>query len=136
MEDERIKRKMIKTDAVHAQSMELLELNTMSSSSYTDTDVITLKYQSQDRLDFPILDGATTGPKEFSRPIGKAVKTGEDLPAAPFSSIIVENMPDNIDRMVLINDQQYLYDICIAISRSECYSDLALRKHGSVVQGG
>ncbi|GBM58254.1 hypothetical protein AVEN_85852-1 [Araneus ventricosus] len=44
MEDKRIKRKMVKTDAAHAQSMELLELNTMSSSLYTDTD--TLEYQS------------------------------------------------------------------------------------------
>ncbi|GBO27024.1 hypothetical protein AVEN_58771-1 [Araneus ventricosus] len=48
MEDKRIKRKMVKTDAdaAHAQSMELLELNTMSSTLYTDTDVITLEYQS------------------------------------------------------------------------------------------
>ncbi|GBN55206.1 hypothetical protein AVEN_211627-1 [Araneus ventricosus] len=48
MEDKRIKRQMVKTDAdaAHAQSMELLELNTMSSSLYTDTDVITLEYQS------------------------------------------------------------------------------------------
>ncbi|GBM85062.1 hypothetical protein AVEN_96117-1 [Araneus ventricosus] len=48
MEDKRIKRKMAKTDAdaAHAQSMELLELNTMSSTLYTDTDVITLEYQS------------------------------------------------------------------------------------------
>ncbi|GBM57195.1 hypothetical protein AVEN_197666-1 [Araneus ventricosus] len=46
MEDKRIKRKMVKTDAAHAQSMELLELNTMSSSLYTDKDVITLEYQS------------------------------------------------------------------------------------------
>ncbi|GBN43251.1 hypothetical protein AVEN_257926-1 [Araneus ventricosus] len=48
MEDRRIKRKMVKTDvdAAHAESMELLELNTMSSSLYTDTDVITLGYQS------------------------------------------------------------------------------------------
>ncbi|GBM96529.1 hypothetical protein AVEN_43211-1 [Araneus ventricosus] len=48
MEDKRIKRKMVKTaaDAAHAQSMELLELDTMSSSLCTDTDVITLEYQS------------------------------------------------------------------------------------------
>ncbi|GBM30473.1 hypothetical protein AVEN_237698-1 [Araneus ventricosus] len=51
---------------------------------------------------------------------------------ASFSSISVENMPHNLDRMVLSNDQQYLYDICIAISRVECYSDLALRKPGAV----
>ncbi|GBL94153.1 hypothetical protein AVEN_163484-1 [Araneus ventricosus] len=48
MEDKRIKRKIVKTDAdaAHAQSMELLELNIMSSSLYTDRDVITLEYQS------------------------------------------------------------------------------------------
>ncbi|GBN88968.1 hypothetical protein AVEN_172635-1 [Araneus ventricosus] len=57
MEDKRIKRKKVKTnaDAAHAQSMELLELNTMSSSTHTDTDVITLEYQSQNRLYFPTL---------------------------------------------------------------------------------
>ncbi|GBM76035.1 hypothetical protein AVEN_53909-1 [Araneus ventricosus] len=57
MEDERIKHKMVKTDAdaAHVQSMELLELNSMSSSSYTDTDAITLEYQSQNRLNFPTL---------------------------------------------------------------------------------
>ncbi|GBN25457.1 hypothetical protein AVEN_153152-1 [Araneus ventricosus] len=57
MEDKRIKLKMVKTnaDAAHAQSMELLGLNTMYSSTYTDTDVITLEYQSQNRLDFPTL---------------------------------------------------------------------------------
>ncbi|GBN43065.1 hypothetical protein AVEN_187987-1 [Araneus ventricosus] len=55
MEDKRIKGKMVKTDAAHAQSMELLELNTMSSSSYTATDIITMEYQSQNRLDFPTL---------------------------------------------------------------------------------
>ncbi|GBM40508.1 hypothetical protein AVEN_25151-1 [Araneus ventricosus] len=43
------KRKTVKTDAdaALAQSMEILQLNTMSSSSYTDTDIITLEYQSQ-----------------------------------------------------------------------------------------
>ncbi|GBN09382.1 hypothetical protein AVEN_29467-1, partial [Araneus ventricosus] len=76
---------------------------------------------------------ATAGPKEFCRPLGKAIKTYEDLPVAPFSSMNVENMPHNIDRMVLSNEQQYLYDICLAISRDECYSDLALRKPGPVV---
>ncbi|GBM16779.1 hypothetical protein AVEN_9372-1 [Araneus ventricosus] len=34
--------------------------------------------------------------------------------------------------MVLSNDQQYLYAICLAISRGECYSDMALRKPGPV----
>ncbi|GBN17295.1 hypothetical protein AVEN_227673-1 [Araneus ventricosus] len=52
MEDKRIKRKMVKIDAAHAQSMTLLDLNTLSSSSYTDTDAITLEYQSQNCLDF------------------------------------------------------------------------------------
>ncbi|GBM59549.1 hypothetical protein AVEN_63064-1 [Araneus ventricosus] len=46
---------MVKTDAALAQSMEILQLNTMSSSSYTATDVNTMQYQSQNRLDFPAL---------------------------------------------------------------------------------
>ncbi|GBM53918.1 hypothetical protein AVEN_64841-1 [Araneus ventricosus] len=46
---------MVKTDAALAQSMEILQLNTMFSSSYTATDVITMQYQSQNRLDFPTL---------------------------------------------------------------------------------
>ncbi|GBN84532.1 hypothetical protein AVEN_53983-1 [Araneus ventricosus] len=46
---------MVKTDAALAQSMEILQLNTMSLSSYTATDVITMEYQSQNRSDFPIL---------------------------------------------------------------------------------
>ncbi|GBL81333.1 hypothetical protein AVEN_143643-1 [Araneus ventricosus] len=41
-------------------------------------------------------------------------------------------MRDNIDRIVLSKYQQYLYDILLAISRGECYSDLALRKPGPV----
>ncbi|GBM90613.1 hypothetical protein AVEN_239219-1 [Araneus ventricosus] len=78
------------------------------------------------------LDDATTGPTEFCGPIGKAIKTCEELPVVSFSSISVENMPDNIDIMVLSNDQQYPYDICLAISRGECYYDLALRNPGPV----
>ncbi|GBN46946.1 hypothetical protein AVEN_200205-1 [Araneus ventricosus] len=46
---------MVKTDAALAQSMEILQLNTISSSSYTAADVITMQYQSQNRLDFPTL---------------------------------------------------------------------------------
>ncbi|GBM42823.1 hypothetical protein AVEN_98762-1 [Araneus ventricosus] len=38
MEDKRIKRKMVKTDAAHAQSMELLELNTMECDRYGVSD--------------------------------------------------------------------------------------------------
>ncbi|GBM73059.1 hypothetical protein AVEN_268534-1 [Araneus ventricosus] len=49
------------------------------------------------------LDGATTGPEEFCGPIGKAIKTCEELLVVPFSSISVENMPDNIDRIILSN---------------------------------
>ncbi|GBN30412.1 hypothetical protein AVEN_186937-1 [Araneus ventricosus] len=51
------------------------------------------------------LNGAKTGPEEFCQLIGKAIKTCEDLPVASFSSISVENMPHNLDRMILSNDQ-------------------------------
>ncbi|GBM35608.1 hypothetical protein AVEN_30469-1, partial [Araneus ventricosus] len=70
--------------------------------------------------------------KDFVDPICKKIKSCEELPVAPLSSISVENIPDNIDRMVLSNDQQYIYDNCLAISRGEYYSDLVLRKPGSV----
>ncbi|GBL77461.1 hypothetical protein AVEN_41849-1 [Araneus ventricosus] len=80
MDDKRIKRKMVKTDAAHDQSMELLELNTMSSSSYTDTDVITLEYQSQNRFDFPTLA------KECDR-CGIS-----DRAAASFSSAVLQDI--------------------------------------------
>ncbi|GBM10984.1 hypothetical protein AVEN_1320-1 [Araneus ventricosus] len=66
--------------------------------------------------------------KNFVDQLVKKIKSCEELPVALFSSISVENMPDNIDRMVLSNDQQYLYNICLEISHGECYSDLALRK--------
>ncbi|GBN65946.1 hypothetical protein AVEN_52346-1 [Araneus ventricosus] len=66
--------------------------------------------------------------KNFVNQLVKKIKSCEELPVAPFSSISVENMADNTDRMVLSNDQQYLYDICLEISHGECYSDLALRK--------
>ncbi|GBM65797.1 hypothetical protein AVEN_196106-1 [Araneus ventricosus] len=66
--------------------------------------------------------------KNFVDQLVKKIKSCEELPVGPFSSINVENMPDNIDRMVLNSDQQYLYDICLEMSRGECYSNLALRK--------
>ncbi|GBM90627.1 hypothetical protein AVEN_192445-1 [Araneus ventricosus] len=53
MEDKRIKSKMIKTMLMLNQCSYLS--STLSSSTYTDTDVITLEYQSQNRLDFPTL---------------------------------------------------------------------------------
>ena len=37
--------------------------------------------------------------------IAKAINTCEELPVDPFSSISMENMPDNIDRMFLTKDQ-------------------------------
>ncbi|GBN51949.1 hypothetical protein AVEN_130621-1 [Araneus ventricosus] len=48
---------MVKTDAhaALAQSRDILQLNTITLSSYTDTDVITLEYKSQNHLDFPTL---------------------------------------------------------------------------------
>ncbi|GBL72121.1 hypothetical protein AVEN_115126-2-1, partial [Araneus ventricosus] len=51
------------------------------------------------------LDCATTGSAEFCGPIGKAIKICEEQPVVPFSSISVQNMPVNIDRMVLSNDK-------------------------------
>ncbi|GBO39424.1 hypothetical protein AVEN_125780-1 [Araneus ventricosus] len=82
MGDKRIKRKMVKTDAdaAHAQSMELLELNTMSSPLYTDTDVITWEYQSINRLDVPTL-------------ASECDRYGiSDRAAAPFASAVLQDI--------------------------------------------
>ena len=59
VEDERTKRKMVKTGAnvseAYARSKERFEFNSMYPYSYSNTDTITLEFQSQNRLYFPAL---------------------------------------------------------------------------------
>lgn len=78
------------------------------------------------------LDGATSGPKAFLGPIGKALVGCEELPIVKFQCITFENCPV-VDALDLSNDQRYLYDICCAVSTGICPDDLASKKPGPVV---
>jgi hypothetical protein len=78
------------------------------------------------------LDGATSGPKAFAGPIGKALTGCEDLPPVEFQPIAFDNCP-SFDAVDLSNDQQYLYDMCRAVSSGVCPEDLAFKKPGPVV---
>ena len=78
------------------------------------------------------LDGVTTGPKAFSGTIGKAIQTCEDLPVINYSPIEVEGL-HYTNASDLSTDQQYLLNICRAVSSGSCSGDLALIKPGTVV---
>ena len=70
------------------------------------------------------LDGSTTGPKAFSGPIGKALVNCQTLPVVAFEKIDV-TLPTVILKD-LSTDQQYLWEMCEAISKVDC--SLALSK--------
>jgi hypothetical protein len=76
------------------------------------------------------LDGATTGPRAFSGPIGKALATCETLPIASFSKI--EYCLPRITATDLSTDQQYLLDICTAVMNGDCSVDLSRRDPGAM----
>jgi hypothetical protein len=78
------------------------------------------------------LDGVTQGPTGFSGIIGKAIETCEELPVVNYIPITFANCPC-LDGVDLSTDQQYLYDICLAVSSGECSTDLASRRPGPVV---
>ena len=78
------------------------------------------------------LDGVTHGPKGYSGVIGKAIQTCEELPVVKYNPITFANRPC-LDGVDLSTDQQYLYDICLAVSSGECGADLAERRPGPVV---
>ena len=64
--------------------------------------------------------------------IGKSLKTCEQLPVVQFTAVELENCPDS-DGADLNTDQQYLYNMCHAISVGQCSNDLALQKTGPIV---
>lgn len=76
------------------------------------------------------LDGATSGPRAFSGKIGKQLATCEKLELVSFVPIEV-NLPD-MSLVSLSTDQQYLYDLCIAISSGNCSMDLSRRHPGAL----
>ncbi|PZC78138.1 hypothetical protein B5X24_HaOG202589 [Helicoverpa armigera] len=76
------------------------------------------------------LDGKTTGPVAFSGPIGKLLKTCETREITRFEPIAV-CLPD-LSKIKLSSDQQYLYDMCVAVSTGSVSYDLAKRFPGKM----
>lgn len=65
---------------------------------------------------FQKIDGKTTGPQNYGGEIGKALETCESLPIVAFEPIEIGSLLPIIDKKDLSSDQQYLLDICHAIS--------------------
>lgn len=79
---------------------------------------------------FHHLDGATTGPKCFSGPIGKALTACTELHITSYEPIPLLQPLPHVDVKDLSTDQQYLWQMCQAVSKGHCPCDLALRKPG------
>jgi hypothetical protein len=75
------------------------------------------------------LDGETTGPSDFSGPIGKQLKECEKLPVVSFEKIETE-IPSVDNKSDLSTDQKYLYEILTAVSEGVCSADLANKYPG------
>ena len=76
------------------------------------------------------LDGSTSGPRAFSGPIGKALSNCQSLPVVVFDKIEVD-LPTVIVKD-LSTDQQYLYEMCYAVSKGECSKALSKRNPGAL----
>jgi len=79
------------------------------------------------------LDGTTSGPRSFSGIIGAALAHCETLTIIQFE-VITTQLPE-INKKIrkdLSTDQQYLYDICQAVSCGTCSNCLANREPGTL----
>lgn len=76
------------------------------------------------------LDGNTSGPLSFTGPIGKLIETCERLPVVRYEKIEVD-LPE-VNLKELSTDQNYLYQICTAISTGNCPSNLANKSPGKL----
>lgn len=80
-----------------------------------------------------MLDGPTDGPKGFVGPVGRSLKTCHTLKSVHFERI--EFVIDQIDRgntNDFSTDQQYLYDICNAVSCGKISQELENRSPGKL----
>lgn len=76
------------------------------------------------------LDGGTSGPKEFSGPIGSSLPNCELLNVCQFEAINSE-LPE-VEVQTLSTDQRYLYEMCQSVKRGFCSEDLARRNPGKM----
>lgn len=77
---------------------------------------------------FSSLDGTTTGPNSFSGCIGKSLDKCLDLEVEAFEPIVTE-LPI-LDSNLLSTDQNYLFQMCTAISNGTVSSNLASKDPG------
>ncbi|CAG9789165.1 unnamed protein product [Diatraea saccharalis] len=77
------------------------------------------------------LDGNTSGPKEYSGPIGKQLAICENKPLASFCAV-ADNVPKLSNNIMkeLSTDQKYLYEKCHAVMTGSCSPKLANRQPG------
>lgn len=83
---------------------------------------------------FMTLDGCTTGPKEYSGPIGKQLAGCENTTTVDFCAVAsnIPKLPKNVVDE-LSTDQKYLYELCHAVSTGFCTPELANRQPGKMV---
>ncbi|XP_050517554.1 uncharacterized protein LOC126892123 [Diabrotica virgifera virgifera] len=79
---------------------------------------------------FAFLDGATSGPREYSGPIGKLLENCEALPPVQFEAITC--IVPELEYSDLSTDQKYMYEICLAISAGQCSLNLSTRNPGKL----
>ena len=72
---------------------------------------------------FVHIDRATSGPKGFTGPIGKALASCHTLPVCNYDKI--EGELPVIDSEELSTDQKYFYDIFSAVINGQCSLDLS-----------
>lgn len=82
---------------------------------------------------FLTLDGRTSGPTEYSGPIGKELVVCENKTPVYFCAVS-GNLPDLSESVVevLSTDQKYLYEMCQAVSIGFCSPELANRQPGKM----
>lgn len=83
---------------------------------------------------FMNLDGCTTGPREYSGPIGKQLSGCENKSTVNFCAVAgnLSEFPKNVvDK--LSTDQKYLYELCQVVSTGFCTLELANRQPGKMV---
>ena len=109
-----------------------IEEDTVSKSHYKHDLLTSWSKQQKGAITvrLPSLDGATTGPKCFSGPIGKSLETCTELSITSYEPISLLQPLPHLDVKDLSSDQQYLRQMCQAVSKGQCPSDLALQKPG------
>lgn len=82
---------------------------------------------------FSTLDGPTSGPKEYSGPIGKQLVGCETKTPVSFCAV-AGNLPDLPRNVIddLSTDQKYLYQMSNAVSTGFCAPELANRQPGKM----